>query len=123
MEGVTYQKDLTRTLPYSNKTILNRLKSLVLTDVLSEGMEKSKNKRAWVKWYKLTSLGKWVKLLMTPPQTLPRAKIKELIGETLELYVEGAVRVCLEHKINPEIIKTAFENMYQKTTLKNLPTQ
>lgn len=114
IEDVTYQRDLTKKLPYSNKTILKRLGSLVSANVLSEGMEKSRKKRAWIKLYRLTSLGKWIKLLMTPPQTLPKAKIKELIGELLELHVEGAVRVCLEHRINPEVVKTAFEKGYHR---------
>ena len=112
MEGVTYQRDMIKKLPYSNKTIIKRLMSLVSTNVLSEGMERSKKRRAWIKWYRLTSLGRWTKLLLTPPQTFPKSKIKELVEEFSTLYVEGVVKLCLKHRINPEIVKTTFDTVY-----------
>jgi hypothetical protein len=119
LEGVIYQKDMIENLPYSNKTILKRLSSLVSNNVLSEGMEKSDKRRAWVKWYKLSNLGRWIKLLMMPPQNLPKATLKKIVGELLKLYIEGAVKLCFEHKINPEIIKDTFEKAYCKAISKN----
>ena len=61
-----YQKDLVKTLNYSNKTIIENLKTLTTLGVLNESMEKNdkEGRIIWIKAYQLTNLGKWFALLM-----------------------------------------------------------
>lgn len=115
MEGATYQRDMIKKLPYSNKTIIEHLATLVSANVLIEGMEKSKEKRAWIKWYTPTPLGRWIQLLLMPPQKVPKNKINDLLNDLLKLQVEGAVKLCLKYKLDPDTLKTSFMETYEKT--------
>ena len=67
-----YQKDLIRKLAYSNKTIIETLKSLTNLEVLREDMEKIKKEGriVWVKAYQLSDLGKWFALLLAEEKDL-----------------------------------------------------
>ncbi len=61
-------------LPYSNKTIIEHLKSLTKLGVLEGDMEKTKseNRIVWVKSYQLTRIGKWFVLLLAEEKELSR---------------------------------------------------
>lgn len=69
-----YQKDLIENLNYSNKTIIEHLKSLTELKILSEQMEKveASGRTIWLKTYKLTDLGKWFALLLIDEENLSR---------------------------------------------------
>ena len=58
VEGATYQRDMIKKLPYSNKTIIQHLETLVSANVLTEGMEKSKEKQFQIK------LKKWKDVIL-----------------------------------------------------------
>lgn len=113
LEGPAYQRAMIKRLPYSNKTIIKWLKALVSAGTLTEGMEKSKDKRAWVKWYRLTPFGKWIRLLLIPPKQIPRATIEKLFKELFEMYVRSAISLCATYKINPKVLKTMVDRLYQ----------
>ena len=116
LEGNAYQKNIIEKLPYSNKTVIERLGSLVAANVLSEGMEKPDKRRVWVKWYKLTNFGRWMKLLLMPPQEIPREKIIELLRELMRLYLEGIIRLCHKHEIDPNIVRRIIQEAYDDTS-------
>ncbi|NLE04845.1 MAG: MarR family transcriptional regulator, partial [Crenarchaeota archaeon] len=61
-----YQKDLVKNLNYSNKTIIENLKTLTKLGVIDEDMEKNEKEGRiiWVKSYQLTDLGKWSAFLL-----------------------------------------------------------
>ena len=73
IEKNIYQKDLVKTLNYSNKTIIENLKTLTQLGVLTESMEKNdrEGRITWIKAYQLTNLGKWFALLMAEETELP----------------------------------------------------
>lgn len=113
-----YQKDVIEKLrKHSNKTVIQGLNRLVSAGVLEEGMEKvaAKHKKVWVKWYKSTSLGKWLVLLLIPPKQIPREKVEATIKALFKLYVKNAVNLCKTYEVNPEVIREIFEKTYQKT--------
>lgn len=62
-----YQGDLVRKLEFSNKTVIENLKSLTKLGILTEKMEKTeKNGRiTWVKAYQLEECGKMVCTLVS----------------------------------------------------------
>jgi DNA-binding PadR family transcriptional regulator len=71
-----YQKDLVKKLNYSNKTIIENLKTLTKLRVIDEAMEKNEKEGRiiWVKCYRLTDLGKWFALLMQTKNKSPNKK-------------------------------------------------
>jgi hypothetical protein len=67
-----YQKELVAKLNYSNKTVIENLKTLTALGVLSESMEKNEKdgRITWIKTYQLTNLGKWFALLLAEEKEL-----------------------------------------------------
>jgi len=102
ISGKTYQSDLIRKLPYSNKTIIIKLKELVKSKLLEQGVEKvTVNGRAvWVKWYKPTTWGRWVITFLTPPSRMKREKLKETFQKLLRLYIQSIAEFCLSYDID-----------------------
>lgn len=117
----TYQKDLIKKLrPYSNKTIIQNLNTLVAAGILEEGMEKvvAKGKSIWVKWYKPTSLGKWLVLFLIPLKQIPRKEIEKTLKELFEFYVRSTIDFCVDYGIDPRSIKEIFEEIYQQAMVR-----
>ncbi len=85
-----YQKDLVKKLNYSNKTIIENLKTLVKLRVLDEAMEKNEKEGRiiWVKAYKLTDLGKWFALLMADEEQIGDAEKVEIMQNLFRIYVK-----------------------------------
>ena len=112
--GRVYQKDLISQLhEYSNKTVIAKLRRLVSSGVLREGMEKrrvSEDKTGWVKWYEPTFLGKWLSLLLLPPEKIPKLKAEKILLELFEYYLKNAVKLCHEYGIDPKLLKKAFNS-------------
>jgi len=98
----TYQHDLIEKLPYSNKSIIKYLKKMVKADILDQGMETSteKGRTVWVKWYKPTSLGKWLTLFLKPPSEVSPNLTKTIIEELFRLYSSSIVEVCQKYGMN-----------------------
>jgi hypothetical protein len=84
-----YQRDLIRTLTYSNKTIIERLKTLTALGILEEHMEKAdeKGRTVWLKYYLLSDLGRWFSFLLIEEKTLPREEKTRIVNSALSSYL------------------------------------
>jgi len=119
----TYQRDLIKKLhPYSNKTVIQNLNTLVAAGILEEGMEKvvAKGKSVWVKWYKPTSLGKWLVLFLIPLKQIPRREVEKTLKELFEFYVKSTINFCVNYGIDPKSIKKTFEETYRQVVAMHL---
>jgi hypothetical protein len=102
--------------PYSNKTVIQSLNTLVAAGILEEGMKKIvvKGKVVWVKWYKPTSLGKWLVLFLIPLKQIPRSEVERTLKELFEFYVKSTINFCVNYGIDPKSIKKTFEETYRQ---------
>jgi DNA-binding PadR family transcriptional regulator len=84
-----YQKDLMKKLTFSNKTIIENLKSLTKLRVLDENMEKAEENRRviWVKTYRLTDSGRWFALLMAQEKDLTEDEKAGILQDLFRTYV------------------------------------
>jgi predicted transcriptional regulator len=84
-----YQKDLIRKLDYSNKTILEHLKTFSESGILDEQMEKMKSgtRTVWVKSFNLTDLGKWFALLLVEEKNLTKKEKAEIVRNAFQSYI------------------------------------
>ncbi|KPV63137.1 MAG: hypothetical protein AOA65_1449 [Candidatus Bathyarchaeota archaeon BA1] len=114
LQSRVYQKDLIKGLKYSNKTIIQNLKTLVSLGVLQEGMEKvlERGRVFWLKWYLPTSIGKWIVLLLLPPEKVDAKLVEETLRELFELYVKNAIELCKTYDLSLEILKSVFEESF-----------
>lgn len=112
LDKEAYQKQLIRTLGYSNKTVIKWLRSLVTGGILKEEMKETtvKGRRVWVKSYRLTPLGKWIRLLLMAPRELPAERIKELIRDLFGLYVKSVAALCKKYGISISMLRTDFQD-------------
>ena len=106
-----YQKDLVKTLNYSNKTIIENLKTLTKLGVLTERMEKNeKEKRIiWVKTYQLTDLGKWFALLLAEESELTEQEQADILQSLFRTYVKLVKDLAEELNINKKTLKEIFQ--------------
>ncbi len=113
-----YQKDLVKTLNYSNKTIIENLKTLTKLGVLTERMEKKeKEKRIiWVKTYQLTDLGKWFALLLAEESELTEQEQADILQSLFRTYVKLVKDLAEELNINKKNLEDIF-----KQEMKNNP--
>lgn len=107
-----YQKDLVRKLAYSNKTIIETLKSLTKLGILTEGMEKiEKGERAmWVKAYQLSNVGKWFALLLAEEKDLSEREKAQILQNIFREYIKW-VRSLSE---NLHVDKTTLEEIFKE---------
>jgi DNA-binding PadR family transcriptional regulator len=113
-----YQKDLVKSLNYSNKTIIENLKTLTKLGVLTECMEKNEkeNRIIWVKTYQLTDLGKWFALLLAEEKELTEQEQAEILQSLFRTYVKQVKDLAEELKINSKTLEEIF-----KQEMKNNP--
>jgi DNA-binding PadR family transcriptional regulator len=106
-----YQKDLVKSLNYSNKTIIANLKALTKLGVLTERMEKNeKEGRAiWVKTYQLTDLGRWFALLLAEEKELTEQEKSEILQSLFRTYVKLVKDLAEELNINKENLFEIFK--------------
>lgn len=85
-----YQKDLVRKLAYSNKTIIENLKSLTKLGVLREDMEKiqKEGRIVWLKAYQLSDIGKWFALLLAEEKDLSEREKAEILQNIFRGYIK-----------------------------------
>lgn len=84
-----YQKDLVKTLDYSNKTIILNLKALTKLGVLTEEMEKAdaKGRTVWVKTYQLSDSGRWFALLLAEEKDLSEKEKSSILENLFRAYI------------------------------------
>lgn len=84
-----YQKDLVRKLNYSNKTIIETLKSLTRLGILGEEMKKTakEGRTVWVKAYQLSDAGKWFALLLAEKEDLSTSEKADILQNAFRGYV------------------------------------
>ena len=93
VENKIYQKDLVKGLDYSNKTVIQNLKTLANLGVLGKEMERANvNKRkVWVKTYQLSESGRWFAMLLAEERSLSERKKRHIIGSFQSLRKMGQV--------------------------------
>jgi hypothetical protein len=106
-----YQKDLVKSLNYSNKTIISNLKTLTQLGVLTECMEKNEkeNRIIWVKTYQLTDLGKWFALLLAEEKELTEQEKAEILQSLFRTYMKLVKDLAEELNINKTTLKKIFQ--------------
>jgi hypothetical protein len=112
-----YQKDLVSKLAYSNKTVIENLKSLTRLRVLKVNMEKSeKGKRiVWVKAYELSDAGKWFALLLAEERDIPETEKAEILQNLFRAYVRWVKNISDRLHVNTESLKRIFMEEMEST--------
>ena len=105
-----YQKDLVKKLAYSNKTIIETLKSLTNLEVLREDMEKIKKEGriVWVKAYQLSDLGKWFALLLAEEKDLSEKEKAEILQNLFRTYIKWARDLSEKLHVNRKTLEKIF---------------
>jgi len=105
-----YQKELVEKLSYSNKTIIEHLKSLTKLGVLEEGMEKieSENRIVWVKSYQLTDIGKWFVLLLAEEKELTKEEKTQILRNIFKSYIQWVKTLSERLQLSKEELKKIF---------------
>jgi len=97
-------------LPYSNKTIIEHLKSLTRLGVLEEDMEKIKSEKrtVWLKSYQLTDIGKWFVLLLAEEKELTKEEKAQILRNVFKAYVQWVKNLSRKLHLNKEELKIIF---------------
>jgi hypothetical protein len=105
-----YQKELIKKLAYSNKTIIETLKSLTNLDVLREDMEKIKKgeRIVWVKAYQLSDLGKWFALLLAEEKDLSEIEKAEILQNLFRTYIKWVKDLSEKMHVNKKTLEKIF---------------
>jgi hypothetical protein len=111
-----YQKDLVAKLNYSNKTVIENLKTLTSLGVLSESMEKNDKdgRTTWIKTYQLTNLGKWFALLLAEEKELTETEKAEILQSLFRTYVKQVKKLAEEIGINKKMLEEIFREEISK---------
>ena len=106
-----YQKDLMTKLGYSNKTVIETLKTLTKLGVLNEGMEKIERERhtKWVKEYQLSDLGKWFALLLAGEKDVSEKEEAEILENIFRAYTKWLRRMSEKLHVNKETLEKIFK--------------
>jgi len=105
-----YQKDLIKKLSYSNKTIIENLKSLTSLEVLREDMEKVKKERriVWVKSYKLSDIGRWFALLLADEKDLSEKEQADILQNIFRTYIRWTKELSTKLHVNKNVLEEIF---------------
>lgn len=105
-----YQKDLVSTLNYSNKTIIENLKTLTKLGVITENMEKneSEGRIVWIKTFQLTILGKWFALLLAEEKELGEEEKAEILQNLFRIYVKMVKDLSEKLNVNKKMLEEIF---------------
>lgn len=105
-----YQKDLVEKLAYSNKTIIENLKSLTRLAVLKEEMEKTEKsgRIIWVKTYQLSDAGRWFALLLAEEKDLSDAEKAEILQNLFRTYVRWMKGLSEKLHVEKSMLKEVF---------------
>jgi predicted transcriptional regulator len=107
-----YQKDLVKKLDYSNKTVIETLKSLTKLGILAENMEKieKEGRATWVKAYQLSDTGRWFALLLAEEKDLADEEKAEILQSIFRKYVKWVK--ALSQKLN--VRKRTLEEIFME---------
>lgn len=105
-----FQKDLMKKLAYSNKTIIENLKSLTKLGVLMEHMEKTEKdgRTIWVKAYQLSDEGKWFALLLAEEKDLTDKEKAEILQSIFRGYIKWVRNLSEVLHVDKEMLKKTF---------------
>jgi hypothetical protein len=105
-----YQKELVKKLSYSNKTVIENLKSLAKLGVLIEHMEKTKHddRIVWVKAYQLSDAGRWFALLLAEEKELSEAEKAEILQNLFRAYVRWVKSLSEKLHLDKGILRKSF---------------
>lgn len=105
-----YQRELMRKLDYSNKTIIENLKSLTRLGILKEAMEKitSDGRTVWVKAYQLSDEGKWFALLLAEERHLSSAEKSEILQNIFRGYIRWVRKLSEDLHVSNLTLKKIF---------------
>jgi predicted transcriptional regulator len=106
-----FQKDLIGSLDYSNKTIIEHLKTLTELGILDEHMEKVERagRTVWLKSYTLSDLGKWSALLIVEEKSLKREEKIEIVSNALRSYTRWIKELSEKLGVDKEVLSKIFE--------------
>ncbi|MFQ6081393.1 MAG: carbohydrate kinase family protein [Candidatus Bathyarchaeia archaeon] len=122
-DGRTYQQELIREMPYSNKSIIEYLKRMVSAGMLECGMERvaTEKRRIWVKWYAPTKLGKWFILFLKPPGEIPPDLARKTIKELFQVYSSSIVKVCERYGLTIDAFHRLLNEQYLQEVTERAP--
>lgn len=105
-----YQKDLVKKLTYSNKTVIENLKSLTKLRILIEEMEKTERsgRITWVKAYQLSSAGKWFALLLAEEKELSVKEKMEIFQSLFRAYLRWAKDLSQKLNMDKKMLEKVF---------------
>jgi DNA-binding HxlR family transcriptional regulator len=105
-----YQKDLVKKLNFSNKTIIENLKTLTKLGVIDESMEKNEKdgRIIWVKAYKLTNLGKWFALLLAEETELSEGEKADIMQSLFRIYVKMVKDLAETLHVDKKMLRDIF---------------
>jgi hypothetical protein len=111
-----YQKDLVRKLAYSNKTIIENLKSLTKLEVLREDMEKTEKEGriVWVKAYQLSDVGKWFALLLAEEKDLSQEEKAGILQNLFRTYIRWVNDLSEKLNISKKTLEKIFTEEMKK---------
>jgi len=124
MDARTYQQELIRETPYSNKSIIEYLKKMVMAHILDQGMEPhltEKKRRIWIKWYTPTQLGRWFILFLKQPEKIPPQTARKTIEELFQLYSSGIVEVCQKYGFSLDSFHHTLDQHYLRRVVQRAP--
>lgn len=102
-----YQKDLVSKLTYSNKTIIENLKSLTKLGVLREDMEKieKEGRIVWVKAYQLSDIGKWFALLLAEEKDMSEREKAEILQSIFRRYIKWVKDLSKKLNVDKKVLE------------------
>ncbi|MEM2109503.1 MAG: hypothetical protein QW327_03345 [Candidatus Odinarchaeota archaeon] len=112
-----YQSDIIKKFKsHSNKSVLNHLKQLVDTRILESGIEKIKkdHRSFWAKWYKLTSIGRYILSIFNPK--IDNERVRVLIKELFNIYVTKVIKIAGDYGISLDELNSLFKEALEKST-------
>jgi DNA-binding PadR family transcriptional regulator len=109
-----YQKDLVSRLSYSNKTVIENLKTMTKLGILKEEMEKNTKtgRIVWVKVYQLSDAGRWFALLLAEEKDLSTKETAEILQNLFRAYIRWVKNLSKKLQIsNKELEKIFVDEM------------
>jgi len=111
-----YQRDLVKKLSYSNKTVIENLKSLTKMGILREEMEKGEmnGRTVWVKSYQLSDSGKWFALLLAEDEDLSRTEKARILQTLFKVYVEWVKKLSEKLRVRRKTLEDIFVSVMEE---------
>ena len=105
-----YQKDLVSRLSYSNKTIIENLKTMTKLGILKEEMEKNTKtgRIVWVKVYQLLDAGRWFALLLAEEKDLSTKETAEILQNLFRAYIRWVKNLSKKLQISNKELEKIF---------------